>query len=97
MSDKNTQSPSTQLEELLQYRAEIDALDNMLIDTLNKRLEFCQQIGKLKREHQIAVLDAKREEQILQRLHTQSKGPLSATQIDKIYSIIFTLSKETQA
>ncbi|EAR00821.1 bifunctional 3-deoxy-7-phosphoheptulonate synthase/chorismate mutase type II [Maribacter sp. HTCC2170] len=57
-------------------RAQIDILDNQLIETLGKRMKVSDGIGKLKKEKNVAVLQSNRWNQILGAmiLEGESKG-----------------------
>jgi chorismate mutase len=57
-------------------RAQIDVIDNQLIDLLGKRMKVADGIGKLKKEKNVAVLQSKRWNEILGNmvLEGESKG-----------------------
>ncbi|MFD2551973.1 chorismate mutase [Bizionia sediminis] len=54
-------------------RTQIDLIDHQLIDILGKRMQIAEQIGLLKKEHNVAVLQAKRWNAILGRMILQGK------------------------
>ena len=49
-------------------RNAIDVIDAQLVDLLNHRYIYCIEIGKLKKEHNTAVLDSNREQKIIEQL-----------------------------
>lgn len=61
---------------LSNLRAQIDVIDNQLIDTLGKRMKISDSIGALKKERNVAVLQSNRWNQILGAmiLEGESKG-----------------------
>lgn len=50
------------------YRKMIDHIDEMIIDYLNNRFQYCQEIGKIKKESNTQVLDSNREKEIIDKL-----------------------------
>jgi len=62
--------------ELTNLRAQIDVIDNQLIESLGRRMKISDGIGKLKKEKNVAVLQSNRWNQILGAmiLEGESKG-----------------------
>ena len=58
------------LEEL---RKEIDNADEELVKAIAKRFEIIREIGKLKKEKNIPVLDEKRWDEVLKRISEKAK------------------------
>ncbi|MBO5950878.1 MAG: chorismate mutase [Fibrobacteraceae bacterium] len=75
------------------WRKKIDSLEDSLIALLNERASYALEIGKLKKQLGLPVLDASRENEILERVAKKSKGPLSA---DSVKLIFATLMQETR-
>ena len=61
----------TTTEGLRQLRAQIDELDNQLMDWLSRRMRVCREIGQYKREHNLTVLQASRYNEILEKRGAQ--------------------------
>ena len=61
----------TTTEGLRQLRAQIDELDNQLMDLLSRRMRVCREIGQYKREHNLTVLQASRYNEILEKRGAQ--------------------------
>ena len=59
---------STEESLLLQLRAELDAIDDQLLDTLARRMEVSRRIGEYKRDNNVSVLQAERYGGIMARL-----------------------------
>lgn len=53
---------------LNEIRAEINAIDDQLLPLLMRRMDAAGKVAQIKREAGIPVLDAKREQQILDRI-----------------------------
>ncbi len=81
---------------LRQRRAEIDEIDEKLLELLNERARIVEHIGKLKREHKVPVLDGSREEQVLRRLRVQNPGPLDTRGLAAIFRSIMRESRRIQ-
>jgi chorismate mutase-like protein len=79
-----------------QRRAEIDEIDQRLLDLLNQRARIVEDIGKLKREHRMPVLDGTREAEVLRRLRAQNQGPLDTRSVAAIFRSIIRESRRIQ-
>ena len=55
------------------FRGQIDALDNMLLETLAQRMQIVEEIGEYKKRHNITILQADRWEEIIRRMVQQAK------------------------
>ena len=62
----------TTTEGIRQLRAQIDELDNQLMDLLAKRMRVCREIGTYKKEHNMTVLQANRYSEILEKRGAQA-------------------------
>jgi len=82
--------------ELWQSRAEIDEIDQRLLDLLNRRARIAENIGKLKRQHRMPVHDGNREAQVIHRLRSQNQGPLDARGLAAIFRSIIRESRRIQ-
>ena len=65
--------------ELAVVRQQIDGLDRQLLDLLNRRARYAQQVGEIKARHGEAgfIYRPEREAQVLQRIQEINPGPLS--------------------
>jgi chorismate mutase len=75
------------------YRARIDSIDDIILELLNRRLKYALDINQIKLEKHQQVLDAGREQRILERLHAYNEGPLSAAGLERIYGTIIAESR----
>lgn len=80
------------MEELEKLRREISAVDAKLIPLLKERMEISGRIGAYKREHDLPVLDEKREQIVLARAGEQA-GPEMAGYIREVYRKIMEMSR----
>ena len=74
--------------DLSDWRARIDTVDRILLDLINRRLEYAEEIGQIKRAHGRKVRDEEREREVIERLKTQNGGPLSAEAVADIFNRI---------
>ncbi|MGB1021103.1 MAG: chorismate mutase [Flavobacteriaceae bacterium] len=65
---KTTDNEAAFQSSLQQLRTQIDLLDQTLLDALGKRMKISDDIGKLKKENNVAVLQNKRWNEILGRM-----------------------------
>ena len=70
-------------EQLKQFRAQIDSLDDELLKLVNRRAALAQQIGLLKEDG--TVLRPEREAQILRRVKENNPGPLAGESVAKLF------------
>jgi len=86
---KETDAETAYNKELNNLRAQIDVIDNQLIDTLGKRMKISDGIGELKKQKNVAVLQSNRWNQILGAmiLEGESKG-LSEEFVLKMFKAI---------
>ncbi len=58
-------------------RKRIDAIDDQILELINRRLLSAREIGRIKQRTGAAVVDSRREGEIFQRLLSLNKGPLT--------------------
>ncbi len=81
---------------LVALRAEITTIDQAIVELLEKRFEVIAEIAEVKQENGIKVLDAKREEELLERLKAHAKES-DGDVIESIYERILSESRKKQA
>ncbi|NNC49854.1 MAG: bifunctional 3-deoxy-7-phosphoheptulonate synthase/chorismate mutase type II [Flaviramulus sp.] len=86
---KETDAEADYIKTLDNLRAQIDVVDNQIIDLLGKRMQSADSIGALKKQKNVAVLQSKRWNEILGKmvLEGESKG-LSEEFILKMFKAI---------
>ena len=71
-------------QDLTKLRQEIDRLDTILADTLEKRMDVVQQVAAYKDTRNMQVLDRERENQVIAKVVAQLKNPAYAAQLKQI-------------
>ncbi len=89
MSDDNA------LEQIQRHREQIDEIDKELVALLNKRVGHSLVIRGLKPEAGMGLYDARREEEIFDKVAALNEGPLFNDYLREIYATILKVSKET--
>lgn len=70
---KETTKSSDYQESLLNLRAKIDVIDQQLMDALGKRMAIAEEIGLLKKKNNVAILQSKRWNNILDSMINRGK------------------------
>lgn len=78
------------------WRIRIDELNEELIALLNKRATFATEIGKIKKEMGLPVLDQTRENAVLEKVAALTKGPLSQDSIKEIFRTIMAETRKVE-
>jgi chorismate mutase len=81
--------------QLKKLRTKIDKIDENLVDLLVKRMQVADDIGKVKKEHNVSILQPERWKQILERMISLSKG--SGLQKDFILNVYKAIHQESIA
>ena len=82
-------------QQIEKHRNQIDELDKQIVDLLNKRAGHSLVIRGLKPEANMGFFDAKREEQIFEKIDACNDGPLFNENLREIYATILKVMKET--
>lgn len=78
-------------------RQEIASVDDTILTLLGKRSTLIKKIGRIKKEQNIAVLDVKREEEIMSTLMEKAKKiDLDQNFIHDIWERIFSFARTIQ-
>lgn len=83
------------LQQIEKHRTQIDELDKQIVDLLNKRAGHSLVIRGLKPGAKMGLYDAKREEQIFEKIDACNDGPLFNENLREIYTTILKVMKET--
>lgn len=78
------------------WRIRIDELNDEIIALLNKRATYATEIGKLKKLQGLPVFDAAREEAVLEKVSTLTKGPLSPESVKNIFQVIMQETRKVE-
>jgi chorismate mutase len=92
---QKSESPAGRLHD---YRIRIDDIDRRLVAILNERTEIVEQIGRVKREAEMAVYEPKREDAVYANIAGSNHGPLTDDALKRIFERIIdemrTIQKE---
>jgi len=70
---------------LADWRQEIDVLDGELLRLLNRRATIAGEIAVIKVASGLPAYDAKREEQVLERIAGKNQGPFDRESVSAIF------------
>ncbi len=85
------------MHEIERLRAEIDDIDNDIIELLKHRYEYAKLLGEIKRRRGLRLKDPNRELQILTRVQSLSeKMKLEPRQVREVFGRIFEMSVQAQ-
>lgn len=73
------------VDELQHYRDQIDTIDDQLLELIAKRMNISEQIGNIKRKHNITILQAKRWNSIYERLKILAQDKALSTEFIEHY------------
>jgi len=85
--------------EIEDWRNRIDLLNEELIALLNKRAQYATEIGHIKKQKGLPVLDAGRENAVLDRVGAMARaagGPLSEASIQQIFKTIMEETRKVE-
>jgi chorismate mutase len=82
---------------ILNLRGAIDTVDSRIIELLQERSSLAREIGMVKKEIGMAILDpAAREGKIRKKLAAGAKGPMDTDALVRIYEVIMAESRRLQ-
>jgi chorismate mutase len=77
------------LDELVNYRKEIDKIDKLLMDIMEQRMEIVKKIGRFKKDNQMTILQTSRWEEIIEKhLSESSDRGFSEKFIERLFKAI---------
>lgn len=74
-------------------REELTALDERLVETVNRRLELVLELRREKEAHGLGFLDPAREEWLRSHLEAVNRGPLSVVGLQELVAEVLALTK----
>ena len=85
------------MERISPLRKRIDEIDERILPFLKERVDVCETIGAIKREHSIPVTDPSRENELNKRLRERATNlGLSPHHIEAVYREIVGMCKYVQ-
>lgn len=77
------------------YRKELDSIDEKLVSLFCERMEVSEKIGAYKKENNLPVTDANRENEVIE--HILAKVPVGRqSDVAELYKTVFSISKKAQ-
>lgn len=84
------------MDELKQYRAEIDIIDRQLADLFQQRMAVVDKVGQYKLERGIPVLDSRREQEVLAQKATLAHDEAMSADLTAIFENLMAISRRRQ-
>ena len=84
------------MDELNKYRNEIDEIDKKITELFERRMDISKEIARCKKEQGIAILNAKREEEVIQKNLSYLKNKDYRFILEGFYRNLMNLSKLIQ-
>lgn len=78
------------------WRKEIDRLDELLLELLNRRSVCAIEIGRIKRQAGIPVYSPSREKQVIEHVTELNKGPLDHAAVRRLFERIIDESRRIE-
>lgn len=85
------------MSELEQYRKDIDTIDQELTRLFEARLETVLKVGEYKKKHDLPVLDASREQKVIEKNVQRLKSQQFENELTTFYQALMDITKETQS
>lgn len=80
-----------------QLRRQIDETDKRLVKLLNRRAQYADKIGQIKRSLNMPVYVPQREEQVIAHIQASNPGPLSNEALKRLYERIIDESRRLES
>ncbi|MFC1857497.1 chorismate mutase [Thermodesulfobacteriota bacterium] len=79
-----------------ELRESIDEIDTQILDLINRRLQVVMQIGKIKSQKGVPIIDNGRENLLIRRLLSLNEGPIDREALRRIFNEIIGVCREIQ-
>ncbi|MGX6979664.1 chorismate mutase [Vagococcus elongatus] len=84
------------MENLEVQREKIDVIDRQIVSLLEERLKVVEEVARIKKEQNIAVLDTAREQKVLEKVAQYVEEPKYRKIIQDTYQSLMDISKAYQ-
>ncbi|MBQ3135143.1 MAG: prephenate dehydratase [Oscillospiraceae bacterium] len=84
------------MDELKQYRAEIDVIDRQLTDLFRRRMAVVDKVGRYKLDRGIPVLDPTREREVLAEKAAMAADPADRADLTAMFENLMAISRRRQ-
>jgi chorismate mutase-like protein len=82
--------------EIADWRKKIDELDLRMVELLNERARYAQEIGRLKRNTSMPIYEPDREKKILESVRSANRGPLPNAELQHVFERIIDVMRNLQ-
>ena len=79
-----------------EWRIKIDDVDKKLVDMLNKRARYADEIGKIKERLGLEAYSPEREHEVLENVLGSNEGPLSDAALRRLFERIIDESRRLE-
>lgn len=81
---------------LEKQRAEIDAIDREIVALFERRMQVVVEVAQIKKENGMAILDANREKEVIQKVQSYLKDATLKEELAEAYETLMKVSKDYQ-
>ena len=81
---------------LEKQRAEIDAIDREIVALFERRMQVVVDVARIKKENDIAILDASREKEVIDKVQSYLKDATLKEELAEAYETLMKVSKDYQ-
>ncbi len=78
------------------WRDKIDEIDKKLVELLNERATYADEIGKIKEQLKMDAYSPKREKEVLENIMRHNKGPLNNLALRRLFERIIDESRKLE-
>jgi chorismate mutase len=78
------------------WRIKIDEIDQKLVELLNKRARYADEIGKIKEKMGLEAYSPKREKEVLDNIMKHNPGPLNDLALRRLFERIIDESRKLE-
>ncbi len=78
------------------WRDKIDEIDKKLVELLNERARFADEIGKIKEQLGMEAYSPKREKEVLDNIMKHNRGPLDNLALRRLFERIIDESRKLE-
>ena len=78
------------------WRIKIDEIDKQLVELLNQRARYADEIGKIKEQLGLEAYSPKREQDVLDNIMKHNKGPLDSLAVRRLFERIIDESRKLE-
>ena len=95
-SSKQKNSNQDSLKSIGELRESIDEIDEKILDLINRRLQVVMEIGKIKSQNGVPIIDNGRENLLIKRLLSLNSGPIDKEALRRIFNEIIGVCRDIQ-